>query len=606
MRRTALLTGITTLAVLLHVAAGHAADPTPFGHACTRENGVRFCPARGLSERVPSFDGVPLDVDVTLPRNGDGPFPAIAMVTGFGADKTSLEATNPGALGNWNNVFYARRGYAVINASPRGFGASCGSLASRTPACARGWTHLSDQRYEVRDVQWLLGKLVDEGTAKADALGVTGWGSGGAQVVQLAALRDRVRALDGTLDRWTSPRGTRLAIRAAFARSPWSNVLSTLLPNGRFVDFREPDLDEDRQPVGILKQSFTGGFMALGLATGYLAPTGADPQADPLAWLTRVELGEPYGADAERIARALSAYRHPFGLGGVPAPLLLQGGWTNDLLTPLEVLRIYNAFRARDAHADVALQFADQGDARGSNNQGELVELHEQAASLFDFHLKRMPGAAPPRRGSVTAFPQRCPPRPSSGPPFKAASWAALHPGAVRLSSARVQVVTSDGGDALTAIAFDPIAGGGDACRTVPAERAPGTAVYEVPISEPFTLLGLPTVTVTVETHGSGGQLDSRLWDMSPDGRQRLVSRGAYRLTDHQRGRITFQLNGNCYRFERGHRAKLELLGGDTPYLRPSNGKFRVALSDVSVEFPTAERRNGRQIVAPTDRHAAG
>ena len=64
---------------LIAAPAAWGADPQPFGHECTQENGVRFCPTKHDEERVPSFDGVPLDVDVTLPENGDGPWPTIVM-----------------------------------------------------------------------------------------------------------------------------------------------------------------------------------------------------------------------------------------------------------------------------------------------------------------------------------------------------------------------------------------------------------------------------------------------------------------------------------------------------------------------------------------------
>jgi hypothetical protein len=60
---------IFTLALLPASAA--AAPPAPFGHACAPKDGVRFCPTTGLADRVASFDGVPLDVDVTLPPSGD-------------------------------------------------------------------------------------------------------------------------------------------------------------------------------------------------------------------------------------------------------------------------------------------------------------------------------------------------------------------------------------------------------------------------------------------------------------------------------------------------------------------------------------------------------
>ena len=76
---------------------------------------------------------------------------------------------------------------------------------------------------------------------------------------------------------------------------------------------------------------------------------------------------------------------------------------------------------------------------------------------------------------------------------------------------------------------------------------------------------------------------------MAPDGTERLISRGAYRLTDNQTGRITFQLHGNGYHFDPGHTVKLVLLGSDAPYLRKSNNPlFSVQVSDLTASLPTA------------------
>jgi predicted acyl esterase len=109
----------------------------------------------------------------------------------------------------------------------------------------------------------------------------------------------------------------------------------------------------------------------------------------------------------------------------------------------------------------------------------------------------------------------------------------------------------------------------------VPRERAPGTAVYERRVRHSFLLLGLPTVRASIRTTGPFDELAIRLWDVA-GGRQRLISRGAYRLRKGQRGRITFQLFGNGWLLRRGHAVKLVLLGGDPHFLRPSNGAFSV------------------------------
>ena len=72
-------------------------------------------------------------VDVTLPEKGKGPFPTIVMLHGFGGSKTDFETTpagpapeeagNGSTIYRYNNVFFAQRGYAVVNYTARGFGA---------------------------------------------------------------------------------------------------------------------------------------------------------------------------------------------------------------------------------------------------------------------------------------------------------------------------------------------------------------------------------------------------------------------------------------------------------------------------------------------------
>jgi predicted acyl esterase len=101
-------------------------------------------------------------------------------------------------------------------------------------------------------------------------------------------------------------------------------------------------------------------------------------------------------------------------------------------------------------------------------------------------------------------------------------------------------------------------------------------------------MLGLPTVTATIRTSGAAGELDSQLFDVMPDGTERLITRGAYRLTDDQTGQVVFQLHGNGYYFPAGDQVKLVLLGSDAPYLRKSNDQtFTIRVSKVTVSLPT-------------------
>ena len=41
---------------------------------------------------MPSFDGIGLDTDLTLPPNASGPVPTIVMLHGWSEDKTKWEA----------------------------------------------------------------------------------------------------------------------------------------------------------------------------------------------------------------------------------------------------------------------------------------------------------------------------------------------------------------------------------------------------------------------------------------------------------------------------------------------------------------------------------
>jgi hypothetical protein len=253
-----------------------------------------------------------------------------------------------------------------------------------------------------------------------------------------------------------------------------------------------------------------------------------------------------------------------------------------------ESLRVYNALRAADPNAPVSLQLADLGHQRGSNKINADKALNDAGSAFLDGYLR---GAGTrPAPGSVTAFTQSCPRGAPAGGPFTAASWPELHPGAVTFGAAGAQTVSSGGGNPETAQAYDPISGGGDACKSTAAAQEAGTAAYTGFGGGRYTLMGRPTVTADVETTGANGQLAARLWDVSPEGTQVLVTRGVYRLTDGQRGRITFQLNGNGYRFEPGHAPRLQLLGRDAPSFRASNGSFSVKVSNLRVVLPVAER----------------
>src|SRR5688572_21225515 len=123
---------------LLAPATAAAEHRKPFGTLnCPLQEKVRFCEGE-----VPTFDGIPLDVNVTLPPTGDGPYPLIILSHGWGGQRFPLKATDP-SNPSGGSLTWAERGYAVLSITSRGFNGSCGTPPNRmSPACARGWIKL--------------------------------------------------------------------------------------------------------------------------------------------------------------------------------------------------------------------------------------------------------------------------------------------------------------------------------------------------------------------------------------------------------------------------------------------------------------------------------
>ena len=599
MKRIVLAAAFVTGLVLPVVAP--ASPDAPFGHACVAQNDVRFCPTAGDDQRVPSFDGVPLDVDVTLPAEGTGPFPTIVMLHGFPGSKASFESdsregklkdasTNPplreAHTYHWNNVYYATEGYAVVNASSRGFGRSCGAPDSRTsPQCDRGWVHpVADQRFELHDVQHLIGLLVDEGVTDPNKIGLTGTSQGGGSTMQLAFLKDRVRNVDGTLSPWTSPAGKPLHVAAAYPRWGYEDLGYSLIPNGRALDFASSSKAQGLKPIGVPKISVLNALAAGGPAVGNIAPKGADPTADLFGWQEVVNAGEPYGSPASDIATQFATYK---GVPGIPGddvpPLLIQIGWTDPVFPALQAVRPYQ--RALASEAEAAIQVGDVGHFTGGNPLGQYMQFNNDGAGFFARHLKGQAGS--PTFGNVTAYLQGCPKGSKGSGAIKRPSWLELARGSFALTR-KSGSVKSNGGSDSSAAGADPLKAA-DRCTEVKPGSAKGTTVL-TRTSPGFTLLGLPTVRAKIKTEGDFGQLDALLWEVLENGKQRIVDFGVYRLTKDQTGTIVFQLQGNGFKFAKGSKVKLELRGRTPDLFRPSNGKFSVSLSDVRVFLPTYDK----------------
>ncbi len=585
---------------LLVALAGSAADaaivPSVFGGRvpCVERDGVQFCEGN-LARRIESWDGVPLDVNVTLPpASMTGPFPVIVDLHGWSIGKT------PGPL-----PLRALQGYVVVNHSARGFLNSCGFPASRAPdatlsdpnACAdRGWTHLADARYEARDTQHLVGLLADEGLIVPDRVGVTGASYGGGQSLILAALRDRVMLPDGSFVPWTSPGGLPMRIAAAAPFVPWSDLAEALTPAGRTLDVRAENPYGGR--AGLQKESWVGLLYLAGSGTGFYAPAGADESADLPGWNAHLGEGEPYDGDPlttaiiDEVTRFHSGYYVDDSVP--PAPLFIYNAWTDDLFPATEGLRFFLKTRAHHPSAEIAIHFADGFGHPRAGLAGDLATVNARVEQFFTRHLKGTGDPLP----AVETYTQACNGGTVRGP-FTASDWLAIHPGEVRLADADPRTLVSGPGDADNAAATDPLNGG--PCRTRPATDDPAALTYRLPAASGagYTMMGPPTVIADLAVSGSFAALVARLWDVAPDGTQTLVTHAPYRPRADNQGPQVFQLHANGWHVADGHVLKLELLTQSPPFVRASTGTFRITVRNVELRIPIAEQPDGGAIQSP-------
>ena len=584
------------VALLALPGAARADQPVALGKipCVAQPDGTRFCEG-SIATRVPSWDGQPLDVNVSLPKT-DGPAPLILVLHGYGGAKKAFDARESPWLPTAHEL--AQRGYAVINATDRGFGDSCGSLSSRTlPECAGGWIHLLDTRFEIRDFQYLAGLLVDQGLAQPKRIGAIGESYGGGSSIMLATLKDRIMLPDGTLAPWTSPSGKPMAIAAATPTIPWSDLISSLTPNGRWLDYTVPRAGENFTPRGELKLSFVQGLYIVGNLSGYYSPPGVDHESDVTTWNAITNAGEPTNTPAydDLINIFMRYHGAQYVLDGeavpnteAPAPMLLSSGMTDDLFPPAETLRYATLVKSLYPKVPLKLMYFDYGHMRGQNKPADTALLRKRINAWID-HYVLAKGRAP--RQDVTVLTQTCPSTAKSGGPFTARNWDALSPGQLVLRSKATQTVASDGGDPNVSKTFDPVLGGG-ACATTSTASESGTASYlfRKARGKGYTMIGSPLIQAKMAISGTFPVLTGRLFDVAPDGAQTLVARNVFRPADGAKSLI-WQLNANAWHFARGHRPRIEILGRDVPYMRASNGQFSIALSNALITLPTHERR---------------
>jgi pimeloyl-ACP methyl ester carboxylesterase len=288
-----------------------------------------------------AVDRTLLDVTLMVPP-GSGPHPLVVLLHGAGGSKSS-SGDIAGAL--------LAEGYAVLRYSARGFGRSWGQV------------NLSDVHVETEDLRSMIGQIVDrqEVQINPDAVAITGSSYGGGQS-WLALLHPTFR----------SPRGATVRIRTVVPIVPWSDLLDSLMPNGR--------PEHSLEPAGSPKLSYMNGLTFAGLRRSPERPYPNYPSF-LIGWLAWINGVEPNNFDPvyRRIRNGLAGYRSIWwqqefwrDVAQNRVPVFQVQGLTDDLFPLPEAKRMLLALRTVDPLYPIASYFGDLGHPRASNKSAEV------------------------------------------------------------------------------------------------------------------------------------------------------------------------------------------------------------------------------------------
>jgi hypothetical protein len=592
-------------------------------------DGVAYTKWTGL---IPSWDGVPLDVTVTVATDASCLLPVVSLNHGWGSEKTSFEttsATSSGSTYQWNNVWFASRGYAAVTFTARGFFASCGKRASSNGAAsglpssctANGrhyWIQFDDTRYSLRDLQWLLGRLVDAGVANPDRIGVTGGSMGGTLAWLAAIANDRIvcggigwlasngadpcaGASMGALVPWRSPAGTSLHIAAAVPMYAWASLIHLLLPNGRASDQASgaPPLGNLRAPVGIPVQSWISSLNSMGAGAGFYEPsTTADTTSSWGTWfadlaqqINTTNVGS--SKTAKRIYNTATIqwgnYKSPLSAilpVDAAVPILAVQGTTDGIATPVEAILMWQKMKEFSADYPIGMVFGDLGHAPAANAADMVAFAHGRGNELFDFFLR---DAGEPQTFDVTAGLSRCQPGAASNQleMVSATAPTAFPTSSFDVSFTGTKTTTHSGGGTESSL-LGPV--NIASCPSMSNISDANVAKWSWAVPDARTLVGQPQVTVKVKTTANDAQLNTRLWHLTPDGKQRLISRGTYRLAIAPSSSFTtvaYEIPASFYRFAAGDWIKLEITGYDAPHFQADSVANTSTFSWASLRMPT-------------------
>ena len=650
MRRlvTATLGLVTLAAVVLsavgaggpHAAAG--ASPTTLPASCTNVaaglgnlglTATTETDSAGFSYAlwsgdVASFDGLPLEVYLTVPLTGGCPMPLVSWNPVFGADASGSLGSSD--TGHWDNIWFAEQGYATLAFTQRGFQHSCGpadstngTVSGLPAACTANGRHyyltFDDMRYNARDLQWLIGDLVDAGLVSPNDIAVSGQSMGGGLSWEMSLLNDRTAcgAVDGSAQcgtrtsgtiPWTSPAGVPLHVAASVPIWGWDTLASGFLANGTASDGLDgaPVADPagaDQSPVGIPNESWITTLSGDNNNQVFFAPPGTDPSADWANWFTDLQeqVNSQTASPGTALGQAVSAFASQAdnqASAGTPnldfdadVPILTLQGLNDSVMGPIQAQWMFQKAKAYDPNYPIAVVWGDTGHVPASNPVALTDAFDDRATQLLASVFSGDGSASLTSNESVNFL--RCGPAAQSwGGVLTAATaptLAGIETGSLtETSTASQQTNNTSAGAEATAV--DPQ--GLTSCPSTPVETDADVAAWTWPAGgSAVALAGAPVVHVRVHSTGSDAQLDARLW-VEGGANQTLISTSAYRFVSSpgtSDTTVTFEMPMTAFLLEPGENLKLEITGDDAPTFQADTIAATTTIDGVTLTLPTTD-----------------
>ena len=597
----------------------------------------RYAGYSGLPRKVSPDPGaganskgyIALDANIALPDRRRHPrprggYPLIVLLHDCcGGSKSDWHGTIDAGGEKWhyNDAWFAARGYAVLTYTSRGFVNSRGRGST-------GEAQFGHRAYEVNDLQYLAGLLAEDPFfgVNPERVVVSG-GSYGGGVAWLAM----------TDPTWRSPR-KRIAMRLAAAAPTygWTDLTQSLVPNGRYrrdeIASPDPNLAVSRSPVGAPKRSLLQEVSA--------SATWAPDIDDSFDCFTAET---PFAANPlcsgalsllDSFIEERSAYFQGRFLGRIAGdrdnwvPVFSAGSFSDQLYPLEEHRRMADLLRSVSADYPVKEYYGDLGhftqnkakewaDLCGDQNDPCVVDNYKRGfnqsprrfqrfgvatrLNRFIDHYARPPGnpRQPLPNFDVTVALQTCSrnasgawPQDEPGERFSGTVIAELARNRWELELGGAQATTTPVEPNPHATGADPVEHTGCASHASPAGE--GVATYDSDaLAGDVTMIGQTRLTTALVGARAGAQLNARLYDVFPDGTQVLVDRGTHTLADDS-DTAEFDLHGNGWRFEAGHRVRLEIAQDDDPYVRRRDDGAALTVTGVRLSMPIREIAPGQ------------